>query len=116
MTLLEKGAARAKDSGAFGVDGHPWATEIADAFISYRSLRQRDANTTEWLDDFKARTLYWCAQVLAGAPPFPPKPRPRLDDAETLLARQGPTTFDASGSDTYIEKIQPVLYTEGLPV
>ena len=85
--LLEKGALRAKDSGAFGPDGHPWATEVADAFISYRDLLRHDADVTEWLDNFKARTLYWCAQVLAGAPPFPPKPRPRREDAQALLAR-----------------------------
>ena len=87
LELLEKGALRAKESGAFGPDGHPWAIEIADAFISYRDLIRRDADTSDWIDNFKARTLYWCGQVLAGAPPFPPKPRPRRDDAQALLAR-----------------------------
>jgi hypothetical protein len=35
----------------------------------------------------KSRTAYWCAQVLGGAAPFPPKPRPRLEDATALVRR-----------------------------
>ena len=41
----------------------------------------------KWLKQFKSRTVYWCAQVLGGAPPFPPKPRARLEDPEVLISR-----------------------------
>ena len=85
--LLEKSVARSSASGVFGPDGHPWASEIADALTTYRDSVERGADVSEWLEAFQARTLYWCAQVLAGAPPFPPKPRPRLENAAVLIER-----------------------------
>ncbi len=85
--LLERGVSRTDEAGYFGPEGHPWAAEIGAALDSYRNLEHRGADTTEWLEAFKLRTHYWCAQVLGGAPPFPPQPRPRLEDAATLVRR-----------------------------
>ena len=85
--LLERCVARAEESEVFGPEGHPWASEVGAALASYRQLRDSGADTTEWLEALKSRTVYWCAQVLGGAPPFPPKPRPRLDDAAALVRR-----------------------------
>ena len=85
--LLEKGVARSDASGVFGPDVHPWASEIAEALTLYHDCVERGADVAEWLEAFQARTLYWCAQVLAGAPPFPPKPRPRLENAAVLIER-----------------------------
>ncbi len=85
--LLERGRARAEEAGVFGPEGHPWASEIGEALASFRDLRDSDANTTDWLEAFKLRTVYWCAQVLAGAAPFPPRVRPRLEDAAALVQR-----------------------------
>ncbi|MEM6733049.1 MAG: hypothetical protein AAF658_15940, partial [Myxococcota bacterium] len=80
--LLDKAVARADDAGVFGPKGHPWAAEITEALVAYRNLKV--GCSTEWLEAFKLRTVYWCAQVLAGTPPFPPQPRPRLEDADML--------------------------------
>ena len=85
--LLEKTASRADESGVFGREGHPWLSEVRQALIAYRALQSRGADVTEWLDTFKVRTVYWCAQVLSGTPPFPPKLKPRLADAQTLMRR-----------------------------
>jgi len=85
--LLERGMARANDSDVFGPAGHPWAAEIGAALDSYRGLRAGGPGAADWLEGFKLRTAYWCAQVLGGAPPFPPKPRPRLEDAARLVQR-----------------------------
>jgi hypothetical protein len=85
--LLERGAARADDAGIFGPEGHPWASEIGAALSSYRSLQDSDADMADWLEALKLRTAYWCAQVLGGAAPFPPRPRPRLADAAALVRR-----------------------------
>ena len=85
--LLEKCAARADESGMFGSGGHPWASEIGAALTTYRNLRDSGTDTAGWLEDLKKRTLYWCAQVLGGAMPFPPQPRPRLEDAAALIQR-----------------------------
>ncbi|MEC7518605.1 MAG: hypothetical protein VYE22_02005 [Myxococcota bacterium] len=85
--LLERGAARADEARVFGAEGHPWAAEIGAALVAYRGLRSSGADTTEWLEALKLRTDYWCAQVLGGAPPFPPRPRPRLEDAAALVRR-----------------------------
>ncbi|MGF1469570.1 MAG: hypothetical protein ACFCGT_25900 [Sandaracinaceae bacterium] len=85
--LLERGVTRADEARIFGPEGHPWASEIGAALASYRSLRDSGTDVADWLDALKLRTAFWCAQVLGGAPPFPPKPRPRLDDAAALMQR-----------------------------
>ncbi|BBM83368.1 hypothetical protein [Candidatus Uabimicrobium amorphum] len=82
--LLERGMTRTEEAGYFGAEGHPWASEIAAALVSYRNQQDRGTDTAEWLKAFKLRTTYWCAQVLGGAWPFPPKPRPRLEDTDVL--------------------------------
>ncbi len=84
--LLERAEERAEESGVFGPEGHPWASEIDAAIASYSPGDSR-ADATEWLEALKQRTTYWCAQVLGGAPPFPPQPRPRLEDAAALVQR-----------------------------
>ncbi|MEM9704385.1 MAG: hypothetical protein AAF907_18230, partial [Planctomycetota bacterium] len=71
----------------FDEEGHPWAVELQAALGSYRRLQQRGDDTADWLDAFKQRTAYWCAQALGGAAPFPPQPRPRREDAAELLRR-----------------------------
>lgn len=85
--LLEKSVTRSAEAGAFGPEGHPWASEIGAALASYRELQESGADATDWLEAFKLRTVYWCAQVLGGAAPFPPRPRPRLEDAAALVRR-----------------------------
>jgi hypothetical protein len=85
--LLEKGVVRANEGGDFGPEGHPWAAELRVALASYRSLQTGSTDATDWLKAFKSRTTYWCAQVLGGAAPFPPRPRPRLEDAAALVQR-----------------------------
>ncbi|MEL6338602.1 MAG: hypothetical protein AAFQ65_01710 [Myxococcota bacterium] len=85
--LLEKAVARVHDAGVFGTDGHPWASEIQAALDAYHDLQASGTDATEWLKTFKSRTLYWCAQVLGGAAPFPPQPKPRLEDAAALVQR-----------------------------
>ncbi len=85
--LLGRGVARADEARAFGPQGHPWAFEIDAALAAYRSLQDNGADASDWLEAFKLRTVYWCAQVLGGAAPFPPKPRPRLEDAAALARR-----------------------------
>lgn len=84
--LLERSVARTDQSGDFGPEGHPWAAEIGAALASYRRL-ENSAGAAEWLEAFELRTVYWCAQVLGGAAPFPPRPRPRLEDAAALVRR-----------------------------
>ena len=64
-----------------------WASEVGAALSTYQELCERGSDTSDWLEAFKSRTLYWCGQVLAGASPFPPKLRPRLEDAEALIQR-----------------------------
>lgn len=85
--LLERGMARADEARTFGPEGHPWASEIGAALTSYRSLKDSGADAADWLDALKLRTVYWCALVLGGAEPFPPQPRPRLEDAAALVRR-----------------------------
>ncbi len=85
--LLERGVARADEGRIFGPGGHPWASEIDEALAAYHSLQDSGSDTADWLEALKLRTAYWCAQVLGGAPPFPPKPRPRLEDAAALVGR-----------------------------
>ena len=83
--LLEK--ARAAEGHFCGPEGHPWACETGAALAEYRGLREKGADATAWRDALKERQAFWCAQVLAGAAPFPPKPRPRLQDAAALIQR-----------------------------
>jgi len=85
--LLDKSVKRSDESGVFGSVGHPWASEVGAAIASYRNLRNSGTDTGDWLKAFKLRTMYWCAQVLGGAAPFPPKLRPRLEDAAELVHR-----------------------------
>lgn len=85
--LLERAVARADEANVFGPEGHPWACEVGAAFAEYHALRDRGASAADWLEAFKLRTVYWCAQVLGGAYPFPPKPRARLEDAAALVRR-----------------------------
>mmetsp|Transcript_77932 Transcript_77932/g.215426 ORF Transcript_77932/g.215426 Transcript_77932/m.215426 type:complete len:572 (-) Transcript_77932:92-1807(-) len=85
--LLEKGAARAAEGRCFGSKGHPWASENSMALAEYRGLSDNRAMAVNWLDAFKKRTIFWCSLVLGGAAPFPPTPRPRLQDAEMLRQR-----------------------------
>lgn len=84
--LLERAVARSHESGVFGPDGHPWAAEVDAALAAY-SPGDSGTNTGDWLRALKTRTLYWCGQVLAGAAPFPPKPKPRREDAAALIRR-----------------------------
>ena len=77
--LLEQAAERAEET--FGAEGHPWASELDAALAAY------EGPSAAWLARLKERTVYWCAQVLAGAPPFPPQPQPRLEDAGELVRR-----------------------------
>ncbi len=85
--LLKRGVTRTAEAGYFGPEGHPWASEIGEALASYRRLTSSSAYTSQWLEAFKMRTTYWCAQVLGGAPPFPPTIRPRREDASDLVQR-----------------------------
>jgi hypothetical protein len=85
--LLERSVTRAEEAGVFGSEGHPWASEIGAALASYRSLLESGNDVTDWLEALKLRTAYWGAQVLGGAAPFPPRPRPRLEDAAGLVRR-----------------------------
>ena len=85
--LLAKGVARSDNAHAFLPNGHPWASEIEASLASYRDLCEDGADVSDWLEAFKLRTQYWCAQVLGGAPPFPPKPTPPLETAAALLKR-----------------------------
>ena len=85
--LLQKCEARSEESAAFGPAGHPWASEVRAALDTYHVLQKSGADATEWLESFKLRTTYWCAQILGGASPFPPKLRPRHEDAAELIRR-----------------------------
>ena len=85
--LLALSVKRVADAHAFGPGGHPWGSELGEALAAFRNLQASGSDTTAWLAAFKQRTVYWCAQVLGGASPFPPKPRPRLEDAAALIGR-----------------------------
>ena len=85
--LLKKGISRAEETPVFGNEGHPWASEITSFLTSYHTIKESTTDLVKWLKEFKSRTVYWCAQVLGGAPPFPPKPRVRLEDSEVLISR-----------------------------
>lgn len=85
--LLERSATRVEEAGDFGPEGHPWAAELRAALASFHGLQASVTDAAAWLEALKMRTIYWCAQVLGGAPPFPPKPRPRREDAAALVRR-----------------------------
>ena len=85
--LIDRSYLRAKESGVFGPEGHPWISEVISALESYRILLDRHDDTTQWLEEFNERTVYWCSQVLAGVFPFPPKERTRLASASTLIEK-----------------------------
>lgn len=85
--LLELAAERTEEAGAFGSVGHPWTSEILASLASYRSLQKKGLDTKCWLEELKLRTNYWCAQVLAGVFPFPPKPKPRSEPSLALIKR-----------------------------
>ncbi|HCH63814.1 MAG: hypothetical protein CL927_14590 [Deltaproteobacteria bacterium] len=87
VQLLEKAVQRSSEAGVFGPGGHPWVAELTTALRAYRDLVSQSADLTDWLEAFQQRTVYWCAQVLSGTTPFPPKPRPRLESAADLIAR-----------------------------
>ncbi|MEL7267285.1 MAG: hypothetical protein AAFP69_21075 [Planctomycetota bacterium] len=87
--LLKRGEERTAEAEYFQAEGHPWGCEIQEALATFEQLRATGADTDPWLESFKLRTTYWCAQVLGGAPPFPPPIRPRREDAATLLQRNG---------------------------
>ncbi|MEM7783237.1 MAG: hypothetical protein AAF623_07780 [Planctomycetota bacterium] len=85
--LLDRGVARTGEADYFGSEGHPWAVEIAAAVDSFEQLGKDEGQTIQWLQSFKSRTAYWCAQVLGGAYPFPPPIRPRSENAADLVER-----------------------------
>ena len=83
--LVERAQFRAKKSGVFGSEGHPWISEVSHSLESYKNLISNGKDTTQWLEGFSNRTVYWCSQVLAGIFPFPPKARTRLASESTLI-------------------------------
>lgn len=85
--LVDKADLRAREARVFGSEGHPWILEICEALKAYHDLLKRGENLTHWLEGFKIRIVYWCAQILGGSEPFPPKPKARIADADTLLRR-----------------------------
>ncbi|MEE2786684.1 MAG: hypothetical protein VX589_05040 [Myxococcota bacterium] len=85
--LIERSAGRVDESQAFGPEGHPWVTELRIALVAYDGLMNHGAEVGAWLENFKLRVIYWCAQILGGAAPFPPKPRSRTEDADVLRHR-----------------------------
>ena len=101
QTLLNRAQQRINESGAFGSEGHPWLTEIRNAIHALEGLEKMGADLTGWLADFKQRTMYWSAQILAGADPFPPRVKPRLEDADTLVRRLNAITQTLQYSDLY---------------
>ena len=86
---------RANTDNSFGPNGHPWVSEITEALESFRLLQKGGKDTSDWLESFKSRTLYWCAQVLSGTPPFTPKLRNRLED-ESVLIENLPKIIDSN--------------------
>ena len=85
--VLKQGIARTREAKYFGPEGHPWAAEIENALSIYAEANYPEGDPEKWLSSFKSRTQYWCAQVLGGAHPFPPKIRPRLEDKDALIKR-----------------------------
>ena len=100
VVLVNKCHERSRASGFFGApgagDSHPWALELDAAVDTFIQLQKQGSvgpggpdtqDLKAWTADLKARTLFWCGQVLSGAPPFPPRVKPRPEDAETLARR-----------------------------
>ena len=85
--VLKQGIERTREAKYFGPEGHPWAAEIEHALAIYAEANYPEGDSKKWLSSFKSRTQYWCAQVLGGAHPFPPKIRPRLEDKDALIKR-----------------------------
>lgn len=85
--LLDRAVARTDEARFFGPEGHPWAGEIAAGLADCRRLQATGGDLSGWLSEFQVRTVYWCGQILAGAFPFPPQPRPRREDAAQLRQR-----------------------------
>ena len=83
--LIQRALARANDSGVFGSEGHPWIHEVYSAHEAYKELISNGRDASEWLEDLKSRTIFWCSQVLAGVFPFPPKSRTRLAQESVLI-------------------------------
>ncbi len=93
---LERAAERAAAGNFRAPNGsaHPWFQELSDAYTEYLNLYGSSGGTntdttalSAWVEEFKKRTVYWCAQVLDGAVPFPPKLRSRIQDAAALMKR-----------------------------
>ena len=84
--LIKKALSRATESGVFGPEGHPWISEVNTALESYKQLISAGQDCSEWLQELKSRTIYWCSQVLAGVFPFPPQARLRLASESDLIA------------------------------
>ena len=53
----------------------------------YRALPAAGPPAAAWLHAFKERSVFWCAQVLGGGTVFPPRTKPRAEDAEELRRR-----------------------------
>ena len=85
--LIEKSLVRVKESGVFDEEGHPWTSEVDSSLKSYQDLVSQGKDTGPWLEQFQSHTIFWCSQVLAGVPPFPPKCRDRLADESTLIEK-----------------------------
>ena len=83
--LIDRALFRATDSGVFGAAGHPWTSEVNLALENYKNLISEGKDSTQWLQEFNSRTIYWSSQVLAGVFPFPPKSRLRLASESTLI-------------------------------
>ena len=85
--LIDKARKRASNSGVFDTTAHPWVSEVNDALNSYRQLVLQNEGVDDWIEEFRARTIYWCSHVLAGGFPFPPKCRERLDTEMNLILK-----------------------------
>jgi hypothetical protein len=83
--LIQRAKMRADESGVFGNNGHPWITEVGLALDAYNGLVASDNNLDLWYEEFNARMIYWCSQVLAGISPFPPQVRARLASESMLI-------------------------------
>ena len=83
--LIQRAQMRANESGVFGANGHPWITEVGLALDAYHELVASGKKLDLWYEEFNARMIYWCSQVLAGISPFPPKVRARQESESVLI-------------------------------
>ena len=83
--LIQRAQMRANESGVFGTNGHPWITEVGLALDAYHELVASGKKLDLWCEEFNARMIYWCSQVLAGISPFPPKVRARQESESVLI-------------------------------